>query len=303
MDFTRLALSLTTLLTCLVPAKGQDGPPTTASYRHPQTERFTDFQFISPLPAPFIDAYPKREEMGDQYLDFMGVIAIVGETRRQRADMRRLAHVLMGLIDNDRDGMPDDAPLWDKWKASTHPGNRMVLYVTEQKAKYKSFDNESPSIYHQGWSSLRDGERLTLSNIQEELFHFLQRHLWEREYPQVFGLDCTPPSLAHRAALQAVSNKHYVYDLDCVSDSGCLVPEFFFCTMTDLMEGWQGKGFEAPGKQEWRLKGERRAIRKNYPELLETVRSMQQEGQLPRIWPSFYLLQDPNSGLDKKPQR
>ena len=85
-------------------------------YIHPKTKQFTDFRFRSPLPAAFVSAYPKRKEMGDQYLEILGVIAIVGETKNQRADMRRIAHVLMGLIDNDRDGLPDDARLWNKWK-------------------------------------------------------------------------------------------------------------------------------------------------------------------------------------------
>ena len=262
------------------------------AYTHPRTERFTDFTFISPLPAPFIDAYPKRKEMGDQYLDFLGVIAIVGETNKQRADMRRLAHALMGLIDNDQDGMPDDKHLWTKWKAKTNHQNRLVLYVTEQKEKYKSFDGESPSVYHQGWSSFRDGERLHLSNIQEELFHFLQRHFWEMEYPDAFGLDRNPRSIAHHAAVNAVRNKHYVYDQDCISDSGCLVPEFFFCVMTDLMNGWQGDGFDAPGQGEWRLKGNRVAIGQNYPDMMEMILTMQNQGKLPRKWPSFFLIKN-----------
>ena len=59
------------------------------AYIHPKTDRFTDFTFISPLPAPFVNARPQRKEMGDQYLDFLGVIAIVGESAKQRADMRR----------------------------------------------------------------------------------------------------------------------------------------------------------------------------------------------------------------------
>ena len=280
-------------------SNAQEGePPSARSYTHPRPAAFTDFRFISPLPAPFVEAYPKRNEMGDQYLDFLGVIAIVGETQKQRADMRRVAHVLMGLIDNDRDGQPDDGPLWNKWKAKTNQRNRLVLYVTEQKGKYKSFDGESPSVYHQGWSSFRDGQRLPLSNIQEELFHFLQRHIWEIEYPHAFGLDIHPPSLAHRAALEAVRKRHYVYDEDCVSDSGCLVPEFFFCAMTDLMKGWQGSGFEAPGKQEWRLKGNHAAIHQNYPAMTQMVLTMQEEGQLPRHWPSLFLTNDPAKSFD-----
>ena len=63
-----------------------------STYLHPRPARFTDFTFLSPLPARFVNAYPKRKEMGDQYLDFFGVIAIVGETRKQRPDMRRLPH-------------------------------------------------------------------------------------------------------------------------------------------------------------------------------------------------------------------
>jgi len=261
-------------------------------YIHPRTERFTDFTFISPLPVPFVNAYPKRKEMGDQYLDFFGVIAIVGETKRQRPDMRRITHVLMGLIDNDQDGLPDDEHLWNKWKEKVNNKNRLVLYVTEQKRKYKSFDGESPSVYHQGWSSFRDGERLHLSNIQEELFHFLQRHFWEMEYPKAFALDRNPLSIAHHAAVKAVANKHYVYDQDCISHSGCLVPEFFFCAMTDVMKGWQGDGFDAPGQAEWRLKGNRDAIRQNFPEMMEMILAMQNQGQLPKKWPSFFLIKN-----------
>ncbi|MDG2382467.1 MAG: hypothetical protein P8N76_12425 [Pirellulaceae bacterium] len=265
-------------------------------YVHPKTERFTDFTFVSPLPASFVDAYPKRKEMGNQYLDFLGLIAIVGETKQQRADMRRIAHVLMGLIDNDQNGLPDDEQLWNKWKEKVNNNNRLVLYVTEQKAKYKSFDGEHPSVYHQGWSSFRDGEKLQLSNIQEELFHFLQRHLWEIEYPKAFALDANPRSIAHHAALKAVTKKHYVYDDDCVSHSGCLVPEFFFCAMTDVMDGWQGDGFDAPGKEEWRLKGNRNAIRKNFPDMMEMVLTMQNQGKLPKRWPSFFLHKDRGTG-------
>ena len=80
----------------------ENSPTAGGTYLHPNSEHFTDFQFRSPLPESFVDAYPKREEMGDQYLDFLGVIAIIGETKKQRADMSRLAHALMGLIDNDR---------------------------------------------------------------------------------------------------------------------------------------------------------------------------------------------------------
>ena len=267
----------------------ENSPPAGGTYLHPNSEHFTDFQFRSPLPESFVDAYPKREEMGDQYLDFLGVIAIIGETKKQRADMSRLAHALMGLIDNDQDGLPDDEHLWNKWKEKVNDRNRLVLYVTEEKAKYKSFDGAHPSVYHQGWSSFRDGERLQLSNIQEELFHFLQRHLWELEYPDAFALDTNPRSVAQRAAEKAVAAKHYVYDQDCVSNSGCLVPEFFFCAMTTVMAGWQGDGFDAPGQNEWRLKGNHAAIHKYYPEMMEMVRTMQDQGKLPRKWPSFFV--------------
>jgi len=260
------------------------------TYIHPKTANFTDFKFTSPLPARFVSAYPKRKELGDQYLDFLGVIAIVGETKKQRADMRRISHALMGLIDNDQDGRPDDAHVWNKWKEKVNDKNRLVLYVTQQKAKYKSFDDAHPSVYHQGWSSFRDGEELHLSNIQEELFHFLQRHFWAVEYSDAFGLDRKRRSIAHRAAEKAVRDKHYVYDKDCTSHSGCLVPEFFFCVMTDVMQGWQGDGFDAPGQREWRLKGDRGAIRKNYPEMMEMILTMQKQGKLPRKWPSFFLI-------------
>jgi hypothetical protein len=259
------------------------------AYIHPKPERFTDFSIKSPLPAAFVNAYPKRKQMGDQYLDFFGVIAIVGESENQRADMRRITHVLMGLIDNDQDGHPDDKHLWKKWKQNTNEKNRLVLYVTQQKKKYKSFDGASPSVYHQGWSTFRDGERLHLSNIQEELFHFLQRHLWEVEYPKAFGLDAFPRSIAHTAALEAVANRHYVYDQNCISDSGCLVPEFFFCVMTDEMRGWQGDGFDAPGQREWRLKGDRDALHENYPNLMDMILTKQKQGKLPGRWPSFFL--------------
>ena len=293
MQPTRIVIASMAVLAVpsLMDAADKDGS-SGSRYLHPGAERFTDFTFESPLPAPFVNAYPKRKEMGDQYLDFLGVIAIVGETKKQRADMRRIAHALMGLIDNDQNGLPDDSHLWSRWKKRVNNKNRLVLYVTERKAKYKSFDGESPSVYHQGWSSFRDGERLHLSNIQEELFHFLQRYFWEIEYPGAFGLDRNPRSIAHRAAVKAVANRHYVYDQDCISHSGCLVPEFFFCAMTDLMQGWQGDGFDAPGQREWRLKGKRDAIRKHYPEMMEMVLTMQRQGRLPKRWPSFFLIKN-----------
>ena len=258
-------------------------------YIHPTPERFTDFSIKSPLPAEFVNAYPKRKQMGDQYLDFLGVIAIVGESVNQRDDMRRITNVLMGLIDNDQDGHPDDKHLWKKWKQNTTEKNRLVLYVTQKKKKYKSFDAASPSVYHQGWSSFRDGERLNLSTIQEELFHFLQRHFWEVEYPKAFGLDLFPQSIAHTAAEKAVANRHYVYDQNCISHSGCLVPEFFFCVMTDVMKGWQGDGFDTPGQREWRLKGDRDALHENYPNLMDMILTKQKQGKLPGRWPSFFL--------------
>lgn len=286
-----LAILVSMALPVLV--EGQEaGSRPLASYVHPRPQRFTDFQFVSPLPEAFVEAYPRRKEMGDQYLDFLGVISIVGETSRQRSDMRRLAHALMGLIDNDRDGLPDDKALWERVRGRTNQRNRRVLYVTQRKEKYKSFDGSSPSVYHQGWSSFRDGERLHLTNIQEELFHFLQRNFWEREYSRAFALDGNPRSIAHRAAEQAVARRHYVYDQDCISDSGCLVPEFFFCVMTDVMPGWQGEGFDAPGKEEWRLKGNRDAIVRNYPEMTKMIQAMQNQGKLPRKWPSFFLSRD-----------
>lgn len=295
----RIFIALIVILAAPSPMDAQNKDVFSGStYIHPRTKRFTDFTFISPLPASFVNAYPKRKEMGDQYLDFFGVIAIVGETKKQRADARRLAHALMGLIDNDQDGLADDEDLWNKWKEKVNDENRLVLYVTEKKKKYKSFDGESPSVYHQGWSSFRDGERLHLSNIQEELFHFLQRHFWEEEYPEAFGLDTNPRSIAHHAAVKAVTDKHYVYDQNCISHSGCLVPEFFFCVMTDVMKGWQGDGFDAPGKGEWRLKGNRGAIRKNYPDMMEMIQAMQNQGKLPRKWPSFLLIK--NSRLNRQ---
>ena len=258
------------------------------TYIHPKPERFTDFSITSPLPPAFVNAYPVRKQMGTQYLDFFGVIAIVGETKKQKADMRRISHVLMGLIDNDQDGDPDDTQLWKKWKKTTNDTNRLVLYVTETKEKYKSFDGANPNVYHQGWSSFREGEKLHLSNIQEELIHFLQRHFWEVQYPKAFGLDAHPLSIAHAAAEKAVANKHYVYDHDCVSQTGCLVPEFFFCVMTDVMKGWHGDGFDAPGQREWRLKGDRDALEHNYPVLMRMIRTKQQQGRLPTNWPSFF---------------
>ena len=293
MHTTRIIFASMVIFAAPVLSHAQDKDRASGStYLHPRPARFTDFTFLSPLPARFVNAYPKRKEMGDQYLDFFGVIAIVGETKKQRPDMRRLTHALMGLIDNDQNGLPDDQHLWNKWKRKVNNRNRLVLYVTEEKAKYKSFDGASPSVYHQGWSSFRDGERLHLSNIQEELFHFLQRHFWEIEYPGAFGLDRNPRSIAHQAAVNAVRNKHYVYDQNCISHSGCLVPEFFFCAMTDVMKGWQGDGFDAPGQREWRLKGDRTAIRQNYPDMMEMILTMQDQGKLPRKWPSFFLVKN-----------
>ena len=139
MQPNRIIIALIVILAAPSPMDAQNKDVFSGSaYIHPGTKRFTDFTFISPLPAPFVNAYPKRKEMGDQYLDFFGVIAIVGETKKQRADVRRLAHALMGLIDNDQDGLPDDEDLWNKWKEKVNDENRLVLYVTEKKKKYKS---------------------------------------------------------------------------------------------------------------------------------------------------------------------
>lgn len=292
----RLFLVITVSLSALSPSwapsgigNSFDGDSLTEDYLHPKTEAFTDFHFISPLPETFLRGHPRRKEMGNQYLDFMGVIAIVGETKMQRRDMRRVAHVLMGLIDNNQDGQPDDLKLWQKRKAETEAGSPLVLYVTQTKDKYKSFDDANPTLYHQGWSSVRDGHRLHLTNIQEELFHFLQRHFWEIEYPEWFGLDRVPLSVAHAAAKEAIRQRHYVYDQDCITDPGCLVPEFFFCVMTDLMRGWKGEGFDAPTQMEWRLKGNVAAVRKNFPAMSQMVGEMQQDGKLPSKWPSCFL--------------
>ena len=97
---------------------------------------------------------------------------------------------------------------------------------------------------------------------------------------------------AQHAAVKAVANKHYAYDQDCISHSGCLVPEFFFCVMTDVMPGCQGDGFDAPGKNEWRLKGNREAIRRNYPEMMNMILAMQNQGKLPQKWPSSFLIKN-----------
>ncbi|MEC7979640.1 MAG: hypothetical protein VX189_11945, partial [Planctomycetota bacterium] len=124
-----------------------------------------------------------------------------------------------------------------------------------------------------------------------ELFHFLQRHFWEVEYPEWFGLDRVPMSVAHAAAKEAIRQRHYVYDQDCITDPGCLVPEFFFCVMTDLMKGWKGEGFDAPTQMEWRLKGNVAAVRKNFPAMSQMVRKMQKDGKLPRKWPSCFIIE------------
>ena len=61
--------------------------------------------------------------------------------------------------------------------------------------------------------------------------------------------------------------------------------------MTDLMQGWKGRGFDAPTQMEWRLQGNVAAVRKNFPAMSKMVREMQTDGKLPRKWPSYFLIE------------
>ncbi len=264
-------------------------------YVHPKPSAFSDLKISTPLPNWFVQAYPRRAEMGNQYLEVLGIISIVGETETQQLDIKKIAHALMGLIDSNEDGQADDQLLWKKLtKHYGNKGERLVLYVTEERATYKAFDGASPQVYDGAWSSYRGEEILHNRVILEELLHFLQMLVWKRAYPNSFGLteeqdagliEDTLFSTAHEAALKAVKNRHYVYDEGCVCYAGCLVPEFFFCVMTDVIPGWSGDGFDAPSNEEWRLKGDLDTLYSVYPDLTNMIRSMQKQGQLPLKWP------------------
>lgn len=254
-------------------------------YVHPEASSFTDWKIQSPLPEWFVKEYPERKMMGNQYLQILGNISIVGESAHQIDDMKKIAHALLGFVDSNEDGKPDDLKLWHKHIPTLKGAERrLVLYVTREKQGYKRFDGMGPSLYHQAWSTNRDGQKLHAKIIMEELFHFLQNVIWSSYDKKSFGMYQKMPSVVAEAAHRAVRDRHYVYDEDCVASESCLLPEFFFCVMTDVLPGWPKEG--APSPSEWTLKGQPQAIEKNFSGMLSMVRKLQKEGRMPLKWPS-----------------
>ena len=283
-----LCLTVPILLTSLACSQEEDpsSPGLEGFYVHPEASSFTDWKLQSPLPGWFIKEYPKRKMMGDQYLQILGNISIVGESADQIGDMKKIAHALLGFVDSNQDGKVDDPKLWNKYIPTLKGAEgRLVLYVTREKQGYKRFDSMGPSLYDQAWSTNRDGEKLHAGIIMEELFHFLQNVIWSRYDKKSFGMHQERQSIVAEAAHRAVRDRYYVYDEDCISSESCLLPEFFFCVMTDVLPGWPKKE-GAPFKSEWTLKGQPQAIEENFPEMLAMVRKLQKQGRMPLKWPS-----------------
>lgn len=279
-------LTVPILLTSLACSQEEDtpSPGLEGFYVHPKASSFTNLKFQSPLPEWFVKEYPKRKMMGDQYLQILGNISIVGESADQIDDMKKIAHALLGFVDSNEDGKADDPKLWNKYIPTLKGAEgRLVLYVTKEKQGYKRFDSMGPSLYDQAWSTNRDGEKLHTKIIMEELFHFLQNVIWSRYDKKSFGMHQKTPSVVAEAAHRAVRDRYYVYDEDCISSESCLLPEFFFCVMTDVLPGWPKEG--APGISEWTLKGQPQAIEKNFSKMLAMVKKLQKQGRMPLKWP------------------
>ena len=199
-------------------------------YTHPKAADFTDFKISSPLPTCFTDEYARRKDMGDQYLQILGSVSIVGESSEQICDMTRVGHALLGFVDSDADGKVDDENLWNTYAPSLNSkDNRLVLYVAKEKQNYKKFDSDSPSVYSQAFSTASNGEVLKFRTVLEELFHFLQNVLWRVYYKTNFGFEENPASIVDAAAAKALQDKHYVYDPDCTSEKSCLDGILFLC--------------------------------------------------------------------------
>ncbi|MCH2271560.1 MAG: hypothetical protein MK510_13760 [SAR324 cluster bacterium] len=253
-------------------------------YTHPKEADFTDFKISSPLPTCFTDEYARRKDMGDQYLQILGSVSIVGESSEQICDITRVGHALFGFVDSDADGKVDDENLWNTYAPSLNSkDNRLVLYVAKEKQNYKKFDSDSPSVYSQAFSTASNGEVLKFRTVLEELFHFLQNVLWRVYYKTNFGFEENPASIVDAAAAKALQDKHYVYDPDCTSTKSCLVTEFFFCVMTDLMTGWPDS--TVPANTEWTLKGQTTTIQTEYKDMVEMVTTRQNNGTMPKKWP------------------
>ena len=280
-------LTVPILLTSLACSQEEDtpSPGLEGFYVHPKASSFTNLKLQSPLPEWFVKEYPKRKMMGDQYLQILGNISIVGESADQIDDMKKIAHALLGFVDSNEDGKADDPKLWNKYIPTLKGAEgRLVLYVTKEKQGYKRFDSMGPSLYDQAWSTNRDGEKLHTKIIMEELFHFLQNVIWRRYDKKSFGMHQKTPSIVAEAAHRAVRDRYYVYDEDCISSESCLLPEFFFCVMTDVLPGWPKEG--APFISEWTLKGQPQAIEKNFSKMLAMVKKLQKQGRMPLKWPS-----------------
>lgn len=248
-----------------------------SGYECSQVVACQDFTIYKTIPSSASDA--AKQHLSD-YHYFMKVcgLDVVAETVDDRQNMLRVAKTISRYMDADGDGEVDSPTARDFLAKRCG----LTLLITHHKKTYKKFDDVSPNPYHQAFATTNDDdEPLKDRTILEELLHFQQVELWSKLFQKEFGLDS---GVVEKEAKRALDSKAYVYDADCTSSPSCLQPEFFFCAVTTLWEGWPDP--DSPSASEWTLKNEGKdRVREAFPDLVRMLVRMENAKEIPNAWP------------------
>ena len=157
------------------------------------------------------------------------------------------AHVLAQYLDNDENGVPDDAKVVTSMVGQPG-GSSMVMFASEQDLETSGiFESNLPENYtvqdlyeaetHPEGSSISGGFDATL----EEVLHLVTSQGWSKTYPTVFGEE---PGTSLTNAMDAARGGHFMsvpsnypegswyhYD-DTTCDYRCMATEYFYWALT-----------------------------------------------------------------------
>ena len=184
-------------------------------------------------------------------------ILIAADEQMPEKHVNMLASIVAELLDQDRDGLPDDPKLhkslkrWETvWLAMPTDPNRWEKNQIPELNRYLGYDMIAPKW----WMNTENEEQIKMMLV-EEAFHFITQFGLSEVYPTKFSVDSWESTIAKETKLAACEwwqhpenscpNNPQTTQGDCTGPD-CDVTEFFqqvVILRAGMEPGWSGIGF------------------------------------------------------------
>ena len=184
-------------------------------------------------------------------------ILIAADEQMPEKHVNMLASIVAELLDQDRDGLPDDPKLhkslkpWETvWLAMPTDPNRWEKKQIPELNRYLGYDMIAPK-----WWMNTENEEQTKMMLVEEAFHFITQFGLSEVYPTKFSVDSWESTIAKETKLAACEwwqhpenscpNNPQTTQGDCTGPD-CDVTEFFqqvVILRAGMELNWSGIGF------------------------------------------------------------